>query len=610
MPQLIIGLDSLGDDANYIHIDDAKEGVNYYCPCCKGLIKPRAYKKDDDYQVQPHFYHMSAGCEEETFVHYICKEWLFIRGSKFIVNEVTYEVESVEIEKTLHTSFGDYRPDIIVFTTSGKIFYFEIKTTNRKTELYAPKWDKLGNDVVEVDTRYFINQKYKNDIPVFDLIYSDGQCHIKSYTRKDYDHIIGTRKIEWKRQDKLNYKIQWERLDWFWNALSKYKKGVSAKEYVIDVFNSMDISDRVWCYQNVNGISCVDIKNELADNINQYYINNLVKLQNIDENISIAITKKSPLIYRIRIEYQIPFDDYQCYIHRIREIKTKKRLFICDIDSIKNDVLHLCNQANDCKKQLNLLKDFTNMWYINAIHPKSHRIAQTEELYLIPFVIEYRDHIHSRYIYESIGLKEYYPFNVKKQLVITEENILFDYKMFKHNAMKNLKTEIQSCVLRNISDLRDFVDDFDDPEDYQLFYHKNKIISMVPNKYLSNLYDKEIVFVLDDKTNLSMVYKTIFGKIYYKNQKRRLLKSVMNKYMTRINQCKNGAWHISNSNSKTCEYTIVLKTLDGMKSETYFHIDEPYSKNSIEHQLCTVMNEIASGLYDDIRLLEVNNGIG
>ena len=176
--------------------------------------------------------------------------------------------------------------------------------------------------------------------------------------------------------------------------------------------------------------------------------------------------------------------------------------------------------------------------------------------------------------------------------------------------MKNLKTEIQSCVLRNISDLRDFVDDFDDPEDYQLFYHKNKIISMVPNKYLSNLYDKEIVFVLDDKTNLSMVYKTIFGKIYYKNQKRRLLKSVMNKYMTRINQCKNGAWHISNSNSKTCEYTIVLKTLDGMKSETYFHIDEPYSKNSIEHQLCTVMNEIASGLYDDIRLLEVNNGIG
>ena len=90
----------------------------------------------------------------------------------------------------MHTSFGDYRPDIIVTTTVGKVFYFEIKTTNRKTELYAPKWDELGNDVVEVDTRYFINQKYKNDIPVFNLIYSDGECFIKSYSRNEYEDII------------------------------------------------------------------------------------------------------------------------------------------------------------------------------------------------------------------------------------------------------------------------------------------------------------------------------------------------------------------------------------------------------------------------------------
>ena len=46
LPQLIVALDSLNDDANYVHILDAKENTNYYCPCCKGIVKPRAYKKD------------------------------------------------------------------------------------------------------------------------------------------------------------------------------------------------------------------------------------------------------------------------------------------------------------------------------------------------------------------------------------------------------------------------------------------------------------------------------------------------------------------------------------------------------------------------------------
>ena len=42
LPQLIVALDSPNEDANYIHIRDAKENTDYYCPCCKGLIKPRA----------------------------------------------------------------------------------------------------------------------------------------------------------------------------------------------------------------------------------------------------------------------------------------------------------------------------------------------------------------------------------------------------------------------------------------------------------------------------------------------------------------------------------------------------------------------------------------
>ncbi len=274
LPQLIVGLDSLDDSANYIHVADAKENINYYCPCCKNVIKPRAYKKGIDYQVQPHFYHETdAGCNEETYIHYICKNWLFEKGCKFIVNGITYEVDNIQVEKTLHTSFGDYRPDIIVSTTIGKVFYFEIKVKNRKTDLYAPKWDELGNDVVEVDIRYFINQKYKNDIPVFNLIYSNGVCFIKSYSRNDYEDTIAKRKLEWKRQDKLNYKIQWERLDWFWIEMQKYKQGEQGIGYVFDAFSKLDLFDKEICFDLLRKQSCIKGNNQIfRDIINEEVI--------------------------------------------------------------------------------------------------------------------------------------------------------------------------------------------------------------------------------------------------------------------------------------------------------------------------------------------------
>lgn len=279
MPQLAVGLDSLDDSANYIFILDAQDGKDYYCPCCKGLIKPRAYKKDINYQVQPHFYHVNGGCSEETYIHYICKTWLFEKGCRFIVSGTTYEVENVEIEKTLHTSFGDYRPDIIVTTTSDKVFYFEIKVTNKKTDFYQPKWDELGNDIVEVDTRYFINQKFKNNIPEFNLIYSDGECFIKSYSRTDYEDVIAKRKAEWKRQDKINYKIQWERLDWFWIEMQEYKQGNKTLDYVFSMFEKLDLFDKEICFDLLKRQSCIKSSNQqFRDIINkesiEYWNNN------------------------------------------------------------------------------------------------------------------------------------------------------------------------------------------------------------------------------------------------------------------------------------------------------------------------------------------------
>lgn len=368
-------MDAIDETANYVHIDDVRNNTEYYCPCCKGIIKPRAYKKDINYQVQPHFYHETGGCNEETFVHYICKTWLFEKGCKFFVNNTEFEVEDVSTEKTLHTSFGDYRPDIIVTTVSGKIFYFEIRTTNRKTEHYIPKWDELGNDVVEVDTRYFINQKYKNDIPTFNLIYSEGECFIKSYTRNDYDSTIALRKIQWKRQDKLNYKLQWERLDWFWNAMQKYKNNELGLDSVFEFFKCLDIFDKEICFDLLKKQTCIksnnqDFRNIINEEAVEYWNNNAKNIiQNKIEFGSCIIRPRNQII--INYHYidasgfeQHRFDNFSNQEWIIRPSKLTKI-----INSIKFKITH-DNELIMKKQQFNdivakVINDISKLFIID-----------------------------------------------------------------------------------------------------------------------------------------------------------------------------------------------------------------------------------------------------
>lgn len=298
LPQLIVALDSLDDSANYVHIKDAKEDIIYYCPCCKGIVKPRAYKEDKEYQVQAHFYHEGGGCNEETFIHYICKMWLFENGCKFKVNEQIYTVDKIDTEKTFHTEFGDYRPDITVYTEENKTFFFEIKNTNKKTENYIPKWDELENDVVEVDVRYFINQKVDSNIPEFKLIYSDGECFIKTYTRKDYDDLIAKRKMEWKRQDKLNYKMIWEKLDWFWIELQKYKINKSNLQNVIEKYSMLEYDDMDVCISIVKKMKCLGLYKALIPLINKRFCE-IIKTYDIFPYKSVDLIQESPRIFYI-----------------------------------------------------------------------------------------------------------------------------------------------------------------------------------------------------------------------------------------------------------------------------------------------------------------------
>lgn len=456
LPQLIVGLDSLNDSANYVHIADVKENTNYYFPCCKGLIKPRAYRKDIDYQVQPHFYHETGGCSDETYIHYICKNWLFEKGCKFIVNDTTYEVDNIQVEKTLHTSFGDYRPDIIVTTTIGKVFYFEIKVSSKKTDLYAPKWDELGNDVVEVDTRYFINQKYKNDIPVFNLIYSDGVCFIKNYLRNDYEDTIAKRKLEWKRQDKLNYKIQWERLDWFWIEMQKYIGGENTDEDVLASFGKLDYSDKLWCYYTIKRKSCVDLKELFKDNINQYFLNILDSLK--DEKISVVLKQVSPKIYEVQCRTEFSYLDYTLFEEEVIKVKVQKgNILSLDYEvDIRKGFSRLQERIKQCENILRRINHIYTLPYVKDISPYSHWASEKYNFCTLHFNVEFEDYIHNNSIKETIGktsintnqlsenyIKEAYE-RYKKEALVDLENEFMKYALINNQSYKNVIYELKS----------------------------------------------------------------------------------------------------------------------------------------------------------------------
>ena len=597
LPQLIIGLDSLDESANYIHIADVKENANYYCPCCKGLIKPRAYKKDIEYQVQPHFYHETGGCSDETYIHYICKNWLLEKGCKFIVNDIQYEVENIEVEKTLHTSFGDYRPDIIVTTTLGKVFYFEIKTTNKKTELYAPKWDELGNDVVEVDTRYFINQKYKNDIPEFNLIYSNGECFIKSYSRTDYEDTIAKRKLEWKRQDKLNYKIQWERLDWFWIDIQGYINGEKTSENVLESFDKLDYSDKLWCYYTIKRKSCVDLKDHFKNNINQHFMNMLNSLN--DDRITISLKQVSPKIYEAQCRTEFSYLDYTLFEEEIIRVKVQRGdiLSLDYEENIRKGFTCLQERIKQCENILKRVRHISTLSYIKSITPYSHWASEKYVLHSLHFIIEFEENIHNRYFKEAIGKTSI----IANQL--SESFVKETYNKYKKEALVDLENEFMESALKSnhlyqemIYELQELCDatgylQIKVSNDYRRITLLNGCSCILEYEY-----KKQDLFGLFEKDIKNIFMSNIENQIEQYSK--------ISSYVSQINSCKNKLWKVTNYGNSIMLYLLDPNTNKKLKFKYISLCDSINIKQDILNNMKYLLEYVEN--YYGIRFMEVS----
>lgn len=366
LPQLIVAYD--GDDkfANLIHVKKADKNKDYYCPCCGGIVKPRAL---DSNKEQSHYYHKTGKCTKESQLHFFCKHWLFESGSRFYINDELFEVDSIEIEKMHNTPFGKYKPDITVHTTSGKIIYFEMFFTNRKTsDDYFCKWDYLGNDVVEVNVKEYTSKADLTEIPVFKYLYHDGTCYSKSYVKRDlYANTIAKIKKELTRQKILNYKARIEQLDWFWQEV---QRNSSDSETILNSISKMEYDDMVSCYEIIKKKQCVSyLKQMVLDMINRRVIDDVRQVYDLpnEKNIYFDLEHIRGRTYIVGIRLNLKtnhiifnrlfssLDDNYCDIDKLSgypKIIFQKTVFD------KKNINFSEKEVQKLKKKYNYVKDF------------------------------------------------------------------------------------------------------------------------------------------------------------------------------------------------------------------------------------------------------------
>lgn len=280
---------ALDEKKNYIYIKDAYRDRDYYCPCCGKKVNTIAIDEDKEYQMPPHYRHYPhQSCSGESLAHWVYKMWLFDKDSRFYVyngsNKSEHIVKSIDIEKTYHTDYGDYRPDITITTSCDKIFFFELNFSNpKRSDDYFCKWSQLNYDVIEVDVKKLLKESLNNKIPTFRLIYSDGICLDDKYNRRDVfanaANKLLARKLEIQRQDMLNCKIVLEKLDWFFDSIKSFKAMKSTMDDVLNSFSNVPYEEMELCFDIIKRITCINNNQAFRDIINVKFFNELKKLE-------------------------------------------------------------------------------------------------------------------------------------------------------------------------------------------------------------------------------------------------------------------------------------------------------------------------------------------
>lgn len=442
-PELMYALDSKSEYADWKNVYNVSGSDVLYCPICLGRVKlwngqdpNKAYKK------QRCFHHIDGMCSQESRIHFAYKTWLLEQGSKFKVGETIYEVVNSEIEKTFHTKFGDYRPDITVETTEGKRFYIEIADTNKKNGDYISKWHELSNDVLELDVNEQLTKASTKEIPNFKLIYSSttGMCFVKEYIPKKYDEVTSQLNKCWSRYDLMKRKQLWERFDWFWLNTQKYYSNEFTIDDICYEFQKIDKHGKQIIYSCIKGSKHSIFRKYFLDILrNDFY----KYLENIKEFFDSYGYKTSTSLnsssYNVTVKYSE--DEYF--------ISCMSKNFALDKNYSYEEILDLerflaeCNEGkNRFKKYIKKLRSFKNLSFID-IYP-TYGVRDLYEIQRLRFNINYKANIHNKYILESIGHDSW---ELLDDLKI--DNLKEHYNIFLEECLQEKEAEFVTHAINN-----------------------------------------------------------------------------------------------------------------------------------------------------------------
>jgi len=542
LPQLIVAYDGNDEFANLIHVKKANRDVDYFCPCCGGTVKPRAL---DSTKEQSHYYHITGKCTKESQLHFFCKNWLFEKGSKFYLGDILYEVDFIEIEKIWNTPFGDYKPDVSVYTTTGEIIYFEIFFTNRKTgDDYFCKWDDLGNSVVEVNVKEYMCKTDTSIIPKFTYLYHDGICYSKTYVKRDlYATTIAKIKNELTRQNVLDYKARLEKLDCFWQKIIEN----SSKEDILKCIDAMPYEDMVSCFEIIKRKQCVShLKKDVLDTINKKVIGN------------------------IRNSIGLPFDENVYFDVRHCKGKTYEigiRLNIQTEHIIYNDFYLGCKHNGwDFEKSTGYPKIIfkRNIFSVEEIEIPKNKLSELEDIFsrTVEYKKQLMDYEKELSKFEENGYKVRFNNNCYTVLKATETNKLesiLEGRYIEKLSINSLYQEIQQELKARAE--KDFLENYIKGKEAQAlisdlrsYKNANTKVHVGYKKKRNNDQEPGIYFDLEIYNGIIYTEKLTIEKDKFlcviKSAKREV-DNFIEKFNTvidlvsQINNCKNGFWKAS-----------------------------------------------------------------
>lgn len=629
-PELMYALDSKGEYSDWKNVYNVSGDDVCYCPICLGRVKLwNGQDPDRNYKKQRCFHHIDGMCSQESRIHFAYKTWLLEPNSKFKIDDNIYEVKNANIEKTLNTTYGNYIPDIVIETVDGKIFYVEVADTNKKTDDYILKWDELGNDVIEIDVNEQLVFATIKDIPVFNMIYSSatGECHIKKYVKQDYDELLSERKIYWKRKDLLNYKIKWEKLDWFWRGLQNYYFGKSTLEEVCEDFSNIDLEDQKFiCTRFKNGKHRI-FKERFCQIINDNFVDELKKSILPNNEVSFEIKQISKRIYSFTCLYLGKSLWFACGQNKIYvknglyELKYNLNLY-----DIRNEIVENYNVAKKEYEEFSALYNLIEKSLSNYSWFSSIALDRYDNRY-INIIIDYNDDkINFKESYRT-RLKDKNDFYIKSEDIVSLVVSHFDYLLLKEQNSynrkireENAKTPLDLLISKVTKHLHyiypeDLINQLDLCAGFAWGVLSDPYIQVIDNYFHVTVYFKP---------NIDIPYEEQYDDLLKFLSKR--LTSIENtkikidenkkkfqSYVELINNCKNNYWSISfdyyqEHRKFYVDYT--LKLCVGKISETHSDtISLTNSRFNYEKHFLEVMKSFLQKTYyynyKEYRLMEV-----